>query len=159
MSSGLLPPLVESPSTSDLSTIIEDDTNNNMTTSSKSINATLQELNIDPSTLSSTLSPTQIREITSAIFSHLQKHGKVTLDLINFIKDGLSSSTAPTSTTPNDRPTLMSSDKMSSTSASYHRYTIQQLSRYFGFRSLKNWDTLHDVCQPNFSLIHPTESS
>jgi hypothetical protein len=39
----------------------------------------------------------------------------------------------------------------------HNRYTIQQLSRYFGFRSLKNWNLLQDVCQSNFTLYNPTE--
>jgi hypothetical protein len=46
---------------------------------------------------------------------------------------------------------------MSSSTAAHHRFTILQLSRYYGFRLLKNWDILHDVCLPNFSLIHPSE--
>ncbi len=123
------------------------------------ITSTLKDLNIDPSSLSSPhLSQTQIQEITTAIIRHLTKHGKITLELINFIKDGYSSSKNTTSTTPVGRPTLMSSDKMSNTAPLQSRFTIQQLSRYFGFRSFKNWDTLHDVCQPNFSFINPSEN-
>jgi hypothetical protein len=44
---------------------------------------------------------------------------------------------------------------MSNTAPKHIRYTIPQLSRYFGFHSFKNWDVLHDVCQSNFS-IHNT---
>jgi hypothetical protein len=75
------------------------------------------------------------------------------MELINFIKDGYSSQKNSTSSTPNGHATLPSSDKMSNTAPKHVRYTIQQLSHYFGFRSLKNWDTLDDVCQPNFSFI------
>jgi hypothetical protein len=35
---------------------------------------------------------------------------------------------------------------------------VQQLSRYFGFRSFKNWEVLHDVCQPNLSFIKPSDN-
>jgi len=38
------------------------------------------------------------------------------------------------------------------------RFTVQQLSRYFGFRSFKKWDVLHDVFQDNFSFIEPSNS-
>jgi hypothetical protein len=119
--------------------------------------STLKELSIDSLAQPSSLSPTEIKEIYTIIVSHLQKHGKITLDLINLLKDGPPSSHTPTSSTPKDRPTLLSSDKMPSSTASHHRFTIPQLSRHFGFRSLKNWDILHDVCQPNFSLSHPSE--
>jgi hypothetical protein len=74
------------------------------------------------------------------------------LDLINFIKDGSSLSKNTTSTTPSNHPCLLSSDKMSNTAPKHIRYTIPQLSRYFGFCSFKNWDVLHDICQPNFSF-------
>ena len=30
--------------------------------------------------------------------------------------------------------------------------------RYFGFRSFKNWDILHDVFQEFFSFNHPSDS-
>jgi hypothetical protein len=119
--------------------------------------STLKELNIDPLPQASSLSPAQIQEISTKIVSHLQKHGRITLDLINLMNDGPSSSTTPTLSTPKDRPIFLSSDKMSSSTASHHHFTVPQLSRYFGFRSLKNWETLHDVCQPNFSLTHPSE--
>jgi hypothetical protein len=123
-----------------------------------SIDPILEQLHTDSSTTpNSQLSSTQIQEITTAIVNHLQKHGRITTNLINFIKDNYSSSTNSTSSTPIDRPFLLSSDKMSNTAPKHTRYTIQQLSRYFGFRSLKNWDTLHDVCQPNFSFIHTTD--
>jgi hypothetical protein len=49
----------------------------------------LQELSIDTTSHSSPkLSQNQILEITKAITKHLQKHGKITMELINFIKDG-----------------------------------------------------------------------
>ncbi len=52
---------------------------------------------------------------------------------------------------------LLSSDKMSNVAPKHCRYTTPQLSRYFGFRSFKNWDVLHDVCQPNFSFLKNNE--
>jgi len=35
--------------------------------------------------------------------------------------------------------------------------TTQQLSRYFGFHSLKDWNSLYDVCLPNFMFSHYSE--
>lgn len=73
--------------------------------------STLKELQLDPSIFSvPKLSSTQITEITTAVINHLKKHGKVTLELINFIRDGYSSPKNTTSTTPTDRPTLLSSN-------------------------------------------------
>ncbi len=105
---------------------------------------TLNEIH-QQNTDTSSLSPAQISHITNASTSHLKKHGHSTTELLNFICDGYQSSNS-TSTTPDDRPTLMSSNKM-------HRFTILQLSRYFGFHSLKSWDTLYDVCKLIFSII------
>ncbi len=105
----------------------------------------------------SNLSSTQIQEIATAITNHLQKHGKVTMELINFIKDGYSSSTNSTSSTPSGHPSLLSSDKISNATPKNSRYTIPQLSRYFGFRLFKNWDVLHDICQPNFSFMNTND--
>jgi hypothetical protein len=123
-----------------------------------SMEDTLKQLNISPSLSStSTLSPVQIKEITNAIIDHLQKHGRVTMELIKFIKDGYSSTSNSTSSTPTDHPILLSSDKMSNTAPKHLRFTIPQLSRYFGFRSFQNWDVLHDVCQPNFSFLNSTD--
>jgi hypothetical protein len=117
------------------------------------------EMNLDPSLFSSyTSSSTQMREIADAIVKHLQKHGKVTMEPISFIEDGYSSPKNSTSTTPIQYPTLLSSDKMSNTAPLHSRYTIQELSRFFGFRSFKNWNALHDDCQPNFMFIQPTDS-
>jgi hypothetical protein len=45
---------------------------------------------------------------------------------------------------------------MSNTAPLHCRFTIKQVSHYCGFGSFKNWDTLHNVCQPNFSFIQPT---
>jgi hypothetical protein len=104
------------------------------------------------------LSPKQIQEITTAVIHHLKKHGCVTTELINFIRDSYSSPKNNTSSTPVGRPTLLASDKMSNTAPCHTRFTIPQLSRYYGFRSLKNWDTLHDICVPNFSFIHSMET-
>jgi hypothetical protein len=125
----------------------------------ESLHPLLEDLDLPPTALSDNgLSPTQIQEIAKAIISYLQKHGRVTTDLLHFIRDGYSSSKNSTSTTPEGHPTLLASAKMSNTAPSHYRFTIQQLSRYFGFRSFKHWDTLYDVCAPNFSFIQPTET-
>jgi hypothetical protein len=119
----------------------------------------LEELNLPPDALSSSkLSPTQIQEISTAIINHLKKYGQVTTELLNFIRDGYMSKKNSTSSTPVGRPILLASDKMSHTAPSHYRFTIQQLSHYYGFRSFKNWDTLYDVCVPNFSFIQAGES-
>jgi hypothetical protein len=118
----------------------------------------LDELQLDSSIFNAPqLSSTQILEVSTAVINHLKKHGKITLDLINFLNKGYTTSSNPTSRTPDDLPSILSSDKPSSTMSQHHRYTVQQLSRYFGFRSLKTWNTLQDVCQPNFTLYHPSE--
>lgn len=54
-------------------------------------------------------------------------------------------STFPTSRTPDDRPELLSSDKMLSSAAANRRFTLPQLHRYLGFRQLKNWSTILDI--------------
>jgi hypothetical protein len=142
--------------------INEANENNNEDSSNVPIDplqATLHELNLDPTSLSSSYpSPTQIKEIANAVIGHLQKHGCITMKLINFIKYGYANPTNSSSTTPEKHPTLLSSDKMSDPAPLHCWFIIQQLSRYFGFCSFKNWDTLHDVCQPNFSFIRPTDS-
>ncbi len=119
-------------------------------TSKEPLDTTLQQC-------TSNLSSTQLQEIATAITNHLQKRGRVTMELINFIKDGYSSSTNSTSSTPSGHPSLLSSDKMSNVAPKHSRYTVQQLSHYFGFCSFKNWDVFHDVCQPNFSFINTTD--
>jgi hypothetical protein len=46
---------------------------------------------------------------------------------------------------------------MPNTTTDHTLLTVQQLSRYLGFRSLKNWDILYNVCQPTFSLTQSSE--
>jgi hypothetical protein len=122
------------------------------------LDSTIHDLGLNPSDFTSpTLSAKQIQEVTTAIISHLQKYRCITPELLNFIRDKKYSTKNATSTTPDDRPTLLSSDKASNTFPSHIRFTIQQLSRYFGFRSLKNWDSLHDICQPNLSFINSSD--
>ncbi len=90
--------------------------------------STIQELGLTLSDFnSSSLSPKQIAEITNAIISHLQKHGRITTELLHFIRDKNYSSKNATSSTPDDRPTLLSSDKPSNTFPSHIRLTIPQL--------------------------------
>jgi hypothetical protein len=135
-----------------------DECNNNHDlplTSLSDLDSTIHDLGLNPSDFTSpTLSAKQILEITTTIISHLQKYGCITPELLNFIRDKKYSTKNATSTTLDDRPTLLSSDKASNTFPSHICLTIQQLSRYFGFRSLKNWDSLYDVCQLNFSFIN-----
>jgi hypothetical protein len=47
---------------------------------------------------------------------------------------------------------------MSSTAVAHARFSVQQLSLFFGFGSLKKWDALYDVCQDNFSIVQHSES-
>jgi hypothetical protein len=63
-----------------------------------------------------------------------------------------------TSSTLDGHLTLLASDKMSNAAPSHSQFTKQQLSRYFGFCSFKNWDTLHDVCIPDFFFIQPMDT-
>jgi hypothetical protein len=105
----------------------------------------------------SPLSTKQIQEIVSLVTTTLQKNGRITPELSHCLKLD-SSPGVSTSTTPDNHPTLLSSDKMSNTVPGFSRYTVQQLSRYFGFWSFKNWKVLHDVCQPNFSFIQPSDT-
>jgi len=118
-----------------------------------------QELGLPPTPdNTSSLSPSQIQAITTAIIKHLQQHGRITPSLINFIKDGYTNPRNATSTTPQGRPILLSCDKMSNTAPQNIRFTVQQLSRYFGFRSFKSWDNLYETCQSNFSFIKPSDT-
>jgi len=86
--------------------------------------STLHELDLDSSYVtSSTLSPTQIDAIIKAVIAHLQKHGKITTELLTFIRDGFFSPCNSTFTTPPDCPILLSSDKMPNTAPSHYRFT------------------------------------
>jgi hypothetical protein len=109
------------------------------------------------SSSSSSLSPKQKLEIIQQVTRHLETHGRITTELLQLLNTDKSSSRNNTSTTPPDHPTLLSSDKMSNSAPISTRFTIQQSSRYYGFRSFKNWDVLHYVCQSNFSFIKPTD--
>ncbi len=106
----------------------------------------------------SSLSPTQVKEILQLVTFHLKKNGRITPDLQHLLKNDSLQPKISTSSTPSNNPTLLSIDKMSNTAPNHMRYTIQQLSRYFGFRLFINWDILHDVCQQNFSFFQPSES-
>jgi hypothetical protein len=116
--------------------------------------------NIDELNSSNTSSPStspisskKIQEILQNITKHLETHDCITPELLHLLGQDKIRSMVSTSTTPSDHPTLLSSNKMSNTVSNNKRFTVQQLSRYFGFRSLKNRDILYDVCQPNFSLL------
>lgn len=116
--------------------------------------STLHELNLCPSYVTSSgLSTTQSDEIIKAVTSHLKKNGRITMELLHFIRDGFSSPCNSTSTTTPGHPILLSSEKIANTAPSHCWFTTQQSSRYYSFHSFKNWDTLHNVCLPNFSFI------
>jgi hypothetical protein len=104
----------------------------------------------------SQLSPKQIQDMALKITKYLQKHGHVTPELLHMIHSQHETTNKSTPSTPSGHPILLSSNKMSNTAASHTRLTVQQVSRYLGFCSLKNWDILYNVCQPTFS---PTQSS
>ncbi len=59
--------------------------------------------------------------------------------------------------TPSRHPILLSSDKMSNGAPRQIRLTTQQLSRHFGFRSLKHWNSLYGVCLTSFTLTQSSE--
>jgi len=115
------------------------------------------EMGLDPAianpTPSSRLSAVQISEIAQACIKTLEEHGRITPALLSFLSSIYgSSSNIPTSTTPDDRPDLLSSDKMPSSAPAHRRFTIPELYRYVGFRQLKNWSSILDVAQENISI-------
>jgi len=114
---------------------------------------------IPSSTSSQSTSPLSSKQIQEIFYvtKHLEMHGCITPDLLHLLGQDKTRSMISTSSTPSDHPSLLSSDKMSNT-MSTKRFTIQQLSRYFGFRLFKNWEILYVVCQPNFSLLKTSEN-
>jgi hypothetical protein len=118
--------------------------------------ALLDELNIDQDPTSpSTLSATQIQQITKACIESLETHGCITVSLLNWMREQKflpSPSSVPTSSTPSDRPSLLSSDKMPSSTAQRHRLTVPQLHRYMGFRKPKDWNEILELSQENVTL-------
>lgn len=112
-----------------------------------------------PKILSSSLSPKQTQEIIIKITETFKKHGRVTLELINLFQTQHFTNQKSTSTTPLRHLTFLSSNKMADTAPSCFRLTVQQLSRYLGFRTLKNWDIIYDVGQPTYYyLLHSLET-
>ncbi len=96
----------------------------------------IQSTTIDPPPASSTnLSPKQIQDILQKVTRHLELHGQITPELLKMLDTDKSPAKITTSTSPVNCPTLLSSDKMSNTTPASMRFTVQQLSRYFGFRS------------------------
>jgi hypothetical protein len=92
------------------------------------------------------LSPKKIQELSNLMLSYLNKHGKITLGLINLLTDKYSSTNSMPST-PSRHPNLLSSDKMSNGAPRQIRLTTQQLSRY----------SLYGVCLTNFTLTQSSE--
>lgn len=145
-------PLETSDSTALLPSIPENDVP--MSCSSPSTIPGVSDNQSAPSTI---LSPKQVHEILQRVTAHLETYGQITPELLRLLDMNKTPSKVSTSTTPSNRPTLLSSDKMSNTAPATMRFTVQQLSRYFGFHFFKNWEVLHDVCQPNFSFIKPSD--
>jgi hypothetical protein len=68
---------------------------------------------IDPSLVPHpNLSPKQVQDILQKITSHLEIHGQITPELLRLLDQDLPSTKNITSTTPVNRPTLLSSDKI-----------------------------------------------
>ena len=59
----------------------------------------------------------------------------------------------PTLATPNDRPDLLPCDKTSSSTPNVKRFTISELHRAFGFRTLSSWDTIYDIAQDTIEIV------
>jgi len=109
-------------------------------------------------TTSSPLSTKQIQEILNFVTKQLEKNGCISPALLKHLDPNNTPTKISSSSIPPNHPTLLSSDKMSSTAPSSMQFKVQQFSRYFGFWSFKNWDVLYDVCQPNFSFIKPSDN-
>jgi hypothetical protein len=113
----------------------------------------MDELGLNAAEFSgSKLSPVQIQQIIQACIKDLTANGCISMKLVNLLRAAHFPSKTPTSTTPDDRPELLSSDKMPSSAGAHRRFTVPQLHRYFGFRQLKNWETVLAVAQDNISL-------
>ena len=113
------------------------------------------ELGLEAADFSSpSLSPKQINQISQACIDSLTKHGCITMDLVCLIDATLPKKSSPysTSTTPDDRPELLSCDKVPSFYSKHRRFTIPELHRYIGFLQLKDWSSVLDVAQPNISF-------
>jgi hypothetical protein len=68
-----------------------------------------------------------------------------------------SKSTAPTTTTPADRPDALPCDKPPSASPNMQRFSKQPLHRYLGFRNLKNWLDLETVEKDTIKVTKGTD--
>jgi hypothetical protein len=109
-----------------------DDSIADMIANNTNLQKLVEEMGLDPSiahpTPSSRLSAVQIGEIAQACIKTLEKHGRITPALISFLSSNYdSSSRTPTSSTPPDRPDLLSSDKMPSSATAHRRFTIPEL--------------------------------
>jgi hypothetical protein len=122
------------------------------------LNNLVEEMGLDSSLADPSpdvrLSQKQIGEIAKACVDILQKHGRITPDLLTFLSSAAfkPGHKIPTSATPVDRPDLLSSDKVPSSTPGHRRFTVPELFRYFGFRQLKNWSSILDVSQENISI-------
>jgi hypothetical protein len=96
-------------------------------------------LNADDFT-SSPLSPKQIQQLSQACVDSLTTNGCISMDLLRFIQ-GVANRRSlqhSTSTTPDDRPELLSCDKVPSFYPKTRRFSIPELHWYRGFCQLKD---------------------
>jgi hypothetical protein len=115
----------------------------------------LSELGLEANEFSSSyLSPQQINQVTQACIDSLTKNGCITLELIRLLEAASPRKSLPssTSTTPDDRPELLSCDKVPSFYPNLRRFSIPELHRYIGFRQLKDWSSVLAVAQPTISF-------
>ena len=125
----------------------ESDDSSTTTEAEVTISDLLEELNIpaDP-TSPSQLSETQIQQIAAACVKSLKENGCITVSLLNWLREqNFLPSSKPTTTTPPDRPSLLSSDKVPSSSAQKCHLTIPQLHRYTGFRKPRDWKEIIEL--------------
>jgi len=110
---------------------------------------------------STPLSDMQLQHVADMCINSLRTDGIVTQKVITqliqqgFLLPSLTTPTlTPSTTTPLDRPELLPSDKVPSSTPGHRRLSIHQLHRYIGFRTLKNWHSLIDVGQPTIDIIN-----
>ena len=110
---------------------------------------------------STPLSDMQLQHVADMCINSLRTDGIVTQKVITkliqqgFLLPSLTTPTlTPSTTTPQDRPELLPSDKVPSSTPGHRRLSIHQLHHYIGFRTLKNWHSLIDVGQPTIDIIN-----
>ena len=115
-----------------------------------------RDLGLDATDFSSSpLSSQQISQISQACIDSLTKHGCITMELIRILDAASPRKSSPksSSSTPEDRPELLSCDKVPSFYPNHRRFSIPELHRYIGFRQLKDWNSILNVAQPKISFV------